>query len=560
VPFNSIPAKDFINRERELAYLKLLTEVRDRAIADNILLQGPRGIGKTELLKQFYRTVFWEEKKVLPFYYSFQKATLKASYFAKDYLTRFVRQYLAYVKKNPSFIDSMGTPLVGLMPDFSSLRLDWLINLIEDFQSLLKNGDTYEQMLAAISAPVTTARESGMPVIIMLDDFPMAAHLYETNQGDAPGLMSLFEGPMKTSICPHVLTGSPDGLLESIFADNAFRGKAERMFIKELPEDAAQTLFGSLCDKLGVRNDREASLSFVRLLEGNPLYIRNMAKAIWKMNKKEISEKDLWEGYGFEVSEGETAFYWSSVLGEFLGDPGLLRVAVDLLMHMTKSDSRSHDFPRLSRVLGIPESSLRSAFDGLKMAGIVQGTGDAGQLRDGVLKDFIQSRYMRDAEGKSPERVRELIGAKYYPVRDAGASFAMTIPMAPDAELVVAKAFEQIGKNIRMDPEVVKQIQLALIESCINAFEHSGSYEKEVFIKITTSRSRLEIITESPGKFFDPEKAEEPDIEEKLHAENKRGWGLRLMKKIMDEVKVERMGDNTRVILIKNIASDEVLK
>ncbi len=559
MPFNSIPAKDFINRERELAYLKLLADVRDRAIADNILLQGPRGIGKTELLKQFYRTVFWEEEKVLPFYYSFQKATLKASYFAKDYLTRFVRQYLAYVKKNPSFIDSVGTPLVGLMPQFSSLRLDWLINLIEDFQALLKNSDAYEQILAAISAPVSAARESGMPVIIMLDDFPMAAHLYEANRGDAPGLMSLFEGPMKTSICPHVVTGSPDGLLESIFTDNAFRGKAERMFVKELPEDAAQTLFGSLCDKLGMQNNREASLSFVRFLEGNPLYIRNMAKAIWKMNKKDISEKDLWEGYGFEVSEGETAFYWSSVLGEVLGDPGQLSVAVELLMHMTKSDSRVHDFPRLSRVLGLPESSLRSAFDGLKTAGIVQG-GNAGRLRDGVLKDFIQSRYMLDIEGKGPERVRELIGAKYYPVRDRGACFEMTIPMAPDAELVVAKAFEQIGKNIRMDPEVVKQIQLALIESCINAFEHSGSYEKEVFIKITTSRTRLEIVTESPGKFFDPEKAEEPDVEEKLHAESKRGWGLRLMKKIMDEVKVERMGDNTRVILIKNIASDEVLK
>ena len=561
MPFNSIPAKDFVNRERELSYLRLLADFRDRAVADNILLQGARGIGKTELLKQFYRTLFWEKEKVLPFYYSFRRATMKASSFAKDYLTSFVRQYLASIKKNPSFIENRSIPLARLMPIISSLRLDWMITLIEDFHAILKSGDTVEQILGAISAPVTAAREQGIRVIVMLDDFPVAAHLYETNPGDAPGLIGLFVEAMNASVCPHILTGSPQGVLESIFVDSAFRGKAERMFIKALPEDAAQALFSSLCEKLRVHDDREASPAFLRFLGGNPLYIRNMAKALWKMNKKETSEKDLWECYGFEVSEGETAFYWSSVLGEFFGDTVQVRVAVQLLMHLVKSGSGLHDFPQVSRALGIPEFSLRLAFDGLKIAGmVVSGAADAEQLRDGVLKDFILGSYMREVEGKSPDRVRELIAEKHYPAGDAGACFEITIPMIPDAELVVARAFEQIGKKINMEPEVIKKIQLVLIESCINAFEHSGSYEKKVSIRIALFPKRLEITTESPGKFFDPESAQETPLEEKLHAEDKRGWGLSLMRKIMDEVRVERIGDNTRVILIKNITSDEVSK
>jgi anti-sigma regulatory factor (Ser/Thr protein kinase) len=79
-------------------------------------------------------------------------------------------------------------------------------------------------------------------------------------------------------------------------------------------------------------------------------------------------------------------------------------------------------------------------------------------------------------------------------------------------------------------------------------------------VKITASRSRLEMVIESPGRFFDPDKVEEPAAEEKLRAGHKRGWGLKMMRKIMDEVKVERIGENTRVILVKNISPSGVQK
>jgi anti-sigma regulatory factor (Ser/Thr protein kinase) len=560
VPFNSLPAGDFINRERELDYLALLAGFRDKAITDNILLEGERGVGKTELLKQFYRVVFWEEEKVVPFYYSFRKATLKASFFAKDYFGRFVRQYLACLKKDPSYADDMTTPLVKLLPVISSLGLDWMLTLIDNVQGLMEEGDTCERVLGAISAPALAARENGISVIIMLDDFPMAAHLYEEHWGDAPGLITLFEGPMKSSLCPHILTGSPDGSLESVFADSSFRGKAERMILQALPEDAARNLFSGLCEKFGIRGGREVSPAFLRLLRGNPLYLRNMAKALWKMRKKEASEKDLWECYSSEVTEGETAFYWTSILGEFLGDGAAMKNTLVLLTHLMRSHGDVHDVDRLSRLLGVPVAALSASLSALTMAGILQGTGEREPLQDEVFRDVIRGLAMRIVEGKRPAQIRQQREEEYYRPGEASACFEMVIPMASDAELVVAKAFEQIGKNLNMDHEVITQIQMALIESAINAIEHSGSYEKKVGVKITASRSRLEIVIESPGRFFDPDKLDGPAAEEKLRAGNKRGWGLRMMRKIMDEVKVERIGETTRVILIKNISPSGVQK
>src|SRR5208337_3514745 len=295
VPFNTIPIKDFYGRESDLGYLKRFTGFSENAIAGNILLEGARGLGKTELIKQAYRIIFLEEKNIVPFYYLFQRGTLKAAHFAKDYFTRFVRQYLAYLKKDPSFIDEMGTSLTRLIPVIASLRVEWMIDLIEDFQEQVQSGDLYGQILAAISAPVTAAGKSGRPVLVMLDDFHMATQLYETNPGDVPGLIGLFESSVRNYLCPHVLTGSPEGVLESIFADNAFRGKAERLFLRQLPEDVAYSLFKGYCDKLEITGDKETMLKFVRILGGNPLYMRNIARAIWKMKKKNIKERDLWE-------------------------------------------------------------------------------------------------------------------------------------------------------------------------------------------------------------------------------------------------------------------------
>ncbi len=555
MPFNSVPAKDFINREREIEYLKLLAGFKDRSLTDNVLLEGPRGIGKTELLKQFHRSLFWEEKTAVPFYYSFRNATLRASFFARDFFSRFVRQYLAYLKKDPSYADNMTTPLMKLMPSISSLGLEWMITLMEDFRLLIEEGSAFEQVLGAISAPLTASAEGGAPIIVMIDDFPMAAQLFERTVGDSPGLISLFEKPMNTALCLHIFTGSPEGTLESLFTDASFRGRAERMFLQALPEDAAQALFSGLCGKYGIDCGKDIAERFLRFLGGNPLYIKNMAKALWKMRKKDLSEKDLWECYGFEVTEGETAFYWASILGEHIADEAEMRNALAVLMHLARSKGDIHNPERLSRVLGIPRPSLAEALNALKMTGIIQEIAGRDLPRDNVSKDVFEGLSLRIAHGKRPEQVRQQIEERHRRSADTAACFEMVIPMASDAELVVAKAFEQIGKNLQLDEELTKQIQMALIESAINAIEHSGSYEKKVSVKIAAGAGRLEIAIESPGRFFDPDKADDLTVEEKLQSGQKRGWGLRMMRKIMDEVKVERIGDRTRVILIKKISS-----
>jgi serine/threonine-protein kinase RsbW len=558
MPFNAISPGEFFNREEELNFLRHLAAGVNGGIPSNILLQGAWGTGKTELLKQLYRDLFWGDKNVVPFYYAFRRATLRAGHFARDYFTRLVRQYLAFVRKDPTFADNMYVPLSRLTPVIASSGTDWMIDLIDDFQGLLNDGSPREQMMGAIMAPVAAARASGMSVLVMLDDFPLAKQIGETREGDAPGLISLFEGSIKSTLCPHILTGSPDGVLERIFSDNALRGKAERLFVGPLPEDAARALFRALCEKIGIQRDIESSWNFIRTLGGNPLYLRNMASALRKMHKKAISEKDLWEAYSYDVSEGQTAFYWSSIFDEFVQDDVQRRAALEILMRSAKGSALGDDQQRLSAVLGIAEPALQAVREALRNAGFA-AHGTRGH-KDAVFEDYVHCLYMKEREGRTADKIRGLIEKKYFPAQPATEHFEVVIPMVSDAELVAAKAIDQIGKNINLAQDVINQIQIALIESCINAIEHSGSYDRKIVIRFSVSPNRLEIVIESPGRFFDPSVIKEPMIEDKLRSGNKRGWGLSLMRKIMDEVRVERSDNLTRVILVKNIRANEVMK
>lgn len=555
MPFNCIPAKDFLHRRDELVALKRLPYLRERHLTGNILLEGACGIGKTELLKQLYRMLYWDDTQTIPFYYAFSSAALRADIFARDYLHKFIGQYLSSLTKNPSLIASGGLPTAQAIPSSSV----WLLDLLEEFEALRSTRDVYGQLITALSAPLHAAEKNARPVLVLLDNFELVCSLYESTPGDLSGLAALFETPIKAPLCPHIVSGSPPEILESIFAAGALRGTVDRMVLSPLPDDSAYMLFKSFCDQFGIREEREISLAFMRFLGCNPLYIRSLARSLSRMNKKQASARDLRECYSHEITDGQIALYLQSLLSEYAPDPETIRFTLRVYMHCIESQREIAVNERLSKILGAPEAALHKAFAVLKRAGFLHGVAGFRVLKDTVRQDFMKAIYMREIEAKRPDRVREIIIDQYENQGDQEKCFEITLPCAPEAELIAAKALEQIGSNLMLRPDVMERLQLALIEACINAMEHSGTFENKVFVRFGVTRQRLDIAVESAGRFFDPTAVENPDIEVKLSSRKKRGWGLKLIQSIMDEVHIERIDDRTRVLLVKKIRQEEVL-
>ena len=126
----------------------------------------------------------------------------------------------------------------------------------------------------------------------------------------------------------------------------------------------------------------------------------------------------------------------------------------------------------------------------------------------------------------------------------------LKLPVLPDMELSATKTAEVVAKHMDLSEDKCAEISMALIEACINAFEHSGS-NKQIEIHFKIKEELLEIQVTDKGKGFDKSKVSIPKIEDKIASDRKRGWGLQLIKELMDSVEFESSEEGTTVTMTK---------
>jgi anti-sigma regulatory factor (Ser/Thr protein kinase) len=128
----------------------------------------------------------------------------------------------------------------------------------------------------------------------------------------------------------------------------------------------------------------------------------------------------------------------------------------------------------------------------------------------------------------------------------------LTIPMMPEMEIAASKTAEAVAETMRLDEDKTAEVSMALIEACLNSFEHSQSPDRKVYITFRVDDDSLTIILRDHGKGFDPDTVEVPDLREKLKpGVRKRGWGLKLMEGMMDSLVIDSGPHGTTITMIK---------
>ena len=127
----------------------------------------------------------------------------------------------------------------------------------------------------------------------------------------------------------------------------------------------------------------------------------------------------------------------------------------------------------------------------------------------------------------------------------------LTIPMVPEMELAATRTAEAVAEFMRMDEDKIEEIKMALIEACINAFEHSQSKDRRVFIDFDIGDDELTIRISDRGQGFDPAFAREEVVHKRERGESRRGWGLKIMEELMDEVAVQSDEHGTAITMMK---------
>jgi serine/threonine-protein kinase RsbW len=176
--------------------------------------------------------------------------------------------------------------------------------------------------------------------------------------------------------------------------------------------------------------------------------------------------------------------------------------------------------------------------------------------REGFSQDAAELLSERDAYGSCREQLEHL--TERLSGAGAGASgeadeFAIELPMSEDTELIAAHTVEQIARRMEFQPEAINQIKTALVEACINAAEHSLSTERKIYNRFRVEGDKL-VITVSSRGLAAPVTLPENGAAEKNGgdgAKGRRGWGLKLIRTLMDDVEFERVDDGTRLRMTK---------
>ncbi len=178
---------------------------------------------------------------------------------------------------------------------------------------------------------------------------------------------------------------------------------------------------------------------------------------------------------------------------------------------------------------------------------------------EGFSEEAAEFLRKEKAYFSSKQQLGLLIGRVGEPIRpqlassDEADEFLMVVPMGEDNELIAASTVEHIARRLSFQPGAINQIKTAIVEACINASEHSYSPDRKIYQRFRVENDRLVVTISSrgivPTNVGSGNNTSRPEIKETL--EERRGWGLQLIRTLMDEVEFERVDDGTSLRMTK---------
>jgi serine/threonine-protein kinase RsbW len=127
------------------------------------------------------------------------------------------------------------------------------------------------------------------------------------------------------------------------------------------------------------------------------------------------------------------------------------------------------------------------------------------------------------------------------------------IPSVMGYEKVAMECAASMAKKMGFTEDRIEDLKTAVAEACLNAIEHGNKMDTstKVGITLTVEESKLQVLVKDQGKGIN--QILTPSIESKIKGEDKpRGWGIFLIKRLMDEVTFEASpegGNITKMVI-----------
>ena len=131
----------------------------------------------------------------------------------------------------------------------------------------------------------------------------------------------------------------------------------------------------------------------------------------------------------------------------------------------------------------------------------------------------------------------------------ADKNIELHIPSVMGYEKIAMECAASMAKKMGFTEDRIEDLKTAVAEACLNAIEHGNKMDTgtRVGITLTAEESRLQVTVKDEGKGVG--KISSPSIESKMEGKDKtRGWGIFLIKSLMNEVKFESSPEGGNVV------------
>jgi len=564
----------FGRRNERRTLLKMLRDL-PRVPVQSFALLGPGRVGTSEFLKCLYRDLFQAGDDVLPFYYRFERVFHDPLHFVRDYLACLIRQYIAFQRNDPSLLSAgfhSFTSVRTLAYEQSDKTLDRVLGELDD---ALEADDREECIKAALYAPASLSEGADKFSCMMVDHFHL---VFRMSWPECLSLAELYPSVMASRRAPHLFTGLSGILQRDFFGMESTAGLIRQVEMDVLDEESSLTTFLKLAERYQVETDAEAVRSELARFHGVPYYMVCLVRRARQKGHSLTSAEAIRDLYFQEIAGGEIASYFEAILNRSLGDPFARRDAVRIMNLPPLVGGSVLRIEEVAKRVSLDLQRVQELTETLIQAGLLEGNyGMVHTTADPVLADFMKAAqrfWLTRADGESIRKeilkespdvpiLTELQGSEepgHRRKKGEKISFGLVLPMVSETELVAARALEQVAERVDFPDEEIGKIRMALIEACINSFEHSGSPDGKIYITFTLDREKLTIVVEDKGRSFDPERVPVPERVSARQAPSRRGWGIELIKNLMDHVEFDDVSVGTRLRMIKYLPRDTGLK
>ena len=119
--------------------------------------------------------------------------------------------------------------------------------------------------------------------------------------------------------------------------------------------------------------------------------------------------------------------------------------------------------------------------------------------------------------------------------------FMLQVPSSTENLALIREFVGSAAQQAGLSAKEAAGLEMAVDEACANVIEHAYGHDvsKEVVVRVTLDGETLSIDIEDTGRGFDPGAVDQEELEQLINKRKTGGLGMRLMTKLMDEVRYE---------------------